>query len=256
MNLFDIHISSECPGSEVIPFETVRIGSPELDLELLGSRYKGQKAALSGSFAQFCKIWESIDCRRSLDPEGCISFITKGSFPALLQAIEKGPLESCFSETLHRSSMAAISVWTLGGKIEEKVTRHKREGSRLTGFIMDAALSLTLNRMYSLIKDMIIDKALSRFGLFPTAGFFPGTGAMGIEVIPQIIRMTCADSLLGMSYDRGMMHPVKSRCSVILLGDAPFAQSLDDLPCDPCPGKRCLYYQIGGCHVSGGGPGT
>lgn len=253
MNLFDVHISPGCPGSGVPVFETFRIGSLELDPGSLESRYKDQKASLSGSFAQFCNIWESSEFRRSLEPEACIAFITKGSFHALLKDRENGQDDTLLTEALERSSMAAISVWTLGERIEGTAHRYSRGGSPLPGFIMEAALSLTLNRMYSLIKDMIIDEAFSRFGLFPTAGYFPGTGAMGLEIIPQIIRMTCADNLLGMRYDRGMMHPVKSRCSVILLGDASFAKRLDDLPCDPCPGERCLFYQIGGCHFSGAG---
>lgn len=250
MIFFDAHLQLEDGGSGQQTPETLSVGPLNPDMISLEAHYRQQGEVVLGNFGKFLNIWESREFRRLMEPEASMAFVASETVSGLLKSFGTGEGGRNFIEAIESSRRAAMFAWTIGERIEACIFRHLQGKDRLIGFMMDAASTLMLNEMLCLLRDLITREAFSRFGLFPTAEYCPGIGGGGLAMIPDILKITGADRYLGLRTGKGMIKPIKSRCSIVLLGAESEARNLGNLPCVPCQGKKCLYFQLGGCHVN------
>jgi hypothetical protein len=232
------------PGSCERP-ETLRV---KVNLEKLEEQYSKKSSGARKAFDSFMEFWQSPSCDELLRPRGLISFVP---LEILLErfgnAIESGT-EPDFKESLEKSSKTALMAWTIGDAIEKKVTEFSKGGNNLKALLIDVAASLLLNEMHLKLRDIVRERAKSAFGLYPMLDHYPGGGRKGSELIPAVFNLTSASEILDIHLnEQNIMHPRKSECSIILLGNE--ERKLQNTPCTPCRGKRCLYYQLGGCHA-------
>ncbi|MGC9372088.1 MAG: hypothetical protein ACP5DY_02080 [Thermovirgaceae bacterium] len=225
--------------------ENVRVN---VNLKRLEEQYSKKSTGARKAFDSFMEFWRSPTCDELLHPRGQIGFVP---LEILLErfgnAIESGTGPD-FKESLEKSSKTALMAWTIGDAIEKKVTEFSKGGNNLKALLIDVAASLLLNEMHLKLREIVRESAKSAFGLYPMLDHYPGGGRKGSELIPAVFNLTSASKVLGIHLnDHNIMHPRKSECSILLLGDE--ERELQNTPCTPCLGKRCLYYQLGGCHA-------
>ncbi len=229
------------------PPEFLFCGPSGIDTVSLGEFYSGQGTAAEKAFERFLILWNDPECQKAMTPGACIAFVPPSILSAdILSGLHSDP--GGREERMQRNiRMAAASVWTLGGGIDGCINGHLPEENHLAGMILDVAAAQTLVSMHRILRSLIRRESISRFALFPVREICPGVGGVGMGSIPELITLTGADSELDVCHDKGVMRPLRSRCSLILLSDDPPDVELAELPCEPCQGEKCLYRQIGGC---------
>ncbi len=152
------------------------------------------------------------------------------------------------------AELLAAVVWTLGERLEkESSVLMSQTGSRMSGFILDVAGSVVLFEMHNDILDWITAELLPETGKKATGEFYPGIGDTGSAVMCELEKSLKTRSTLGVeARGNSMFYPRKTQCTFIVLGQerGEGSRSLTKiLPCAPCSGERCLYRQLGGCHL-------
>lgn len=254
MNNFEVYLQSQRENAGPPTLETRRAGTLDLDLGPLEAHYRRQGEAAFRYFCKFSELWMSPQCREAIEPGASIVFIPARILSEKLQGSEMVETGGEFRELLERTRRTALLVWTIGGRIEEQISRYCEGNERLVGFLLDAATSLLLNEMHNVLRALVKEEALSLFSLFPIAEYYPGVGSPNSSLIRPILDISDADRRLGLATnDQMMIHPKKSQCSVVLLGEEKDSRILVNSPCIPCQGKKCMYFQLGGCHVGRAG---
>lgn len=231
-------------GSEELVSEPAAV-----DTASMGSFFSGQGAAAARTFGKFLQLWESPECQTSLDPGACVAFVPALLLPGDLMKNLPGAKDTVGEEPSGKKRMAAAAVWTIGSGIDGYISGQLSGNDRLAGMMVDVAATLALNSMHRILRSLVKREASTRFGLSPVSEYCPGIGGGGMETIPGLIALTGAEGSLGLGFGPGMMRPVKSRCSVMLLEEGVSCQEPADRRCEPCLGEKCLYGQLGGCQM-------
>ena len=88
---------------------------------------------------------------------------------------------------------------------------------------------------------------------FINGEFYPGMGGMRQDLMENVVTLGETERLIGVSASgNSLLRPRKSQCSFLALGASEHEAEVKMEPCKPCNGKRCLYYQLGGCHMMTG----
>lgn len=233
--------------------EIRRLTGVDLNLDSVESHYRKRGTGALKAFNEFTNHWDSPECQDLIEPKACITFLPTGNFMGHLQGLRLTTLNREFRDCLERSPMTALLTWTLGEPIERHVSDLCSGKNPLVGLLADVAASLLLNEIHHHLRTLIAEETSSQFRLNPVAEHYPGIGSQESSLIPPVFELSGADRVLDIGLnDHMMIRPKKSQCSVVLLGDEPEPPELTDTACMPCQGKKCLYYQLGGCHVPEG----
>jgi len=254
MNNFKVSVRAYDVKEDPEAHDIRRIENIGLDMGSLEVHYRRQGEACFSSFRKFSVLWESPHLREVVEPEGSIVFISPGALSGKLEGSETTAAGKAFRKSLETSTRIALMAWTIGSGIEEKISRYCAGKERVVGFLLDAAASLLLNEMHKIMRVLVREEAWSRFSLSPMAEHYPGVGRSGSSLIGHVLEISRSACRSGIEVDnQKMIHPEKSQCSAVLLGEEKNAVILANSPCIPCPGKRCPYFQLGGCHVDNPG---
>lgn len=230
-------------ASETDPKGIVEKAGPALDVDLapMQHHYEGLGKHPAKKMEEFLQYWEA-EGKTFLFPRARIALID----PEAVRDLLSPRALSDFG----RSDTLVLAVWTIGDDLERESSRimgHK--GNVMKGLLLDVAGSLALYDMHNLLLDWLAQA--------PECGGRHAAGEyyLGIEEDPQAL-MTRIEQLgetaktLGVeARGSSMFHPRKTQCAFVSLSEEerPFRRTV--LPCHPCTGRRCLYYQLGGCHL-------
>ena len=206
----DMH--QRCDGEFTISLQSLA--------EMAGSR----SPAVQGSFADFLRFWEE-EWKHLLCPAAFLAPVQKG-MPA------------------HHDAVCAL--WTIGDKLEKKVSQLFSEGAYMKGTFLDAAGTCTLLHMHRAVFNQV-----RAYGYYVIDERYPDETFPGDFGTCEIITVTGAHSLISAAGNQGMFIPKKTVCSYFILGkDKEKALRREkQQACSRCPGKQCLCYQIGSCHL-------
>lgn len=233
--------------------ETLRITGVNLNLDSVEAHYRKRGAGALKTFSEFTRRWENPECQELIEPRASITFVPTEKLLGKTPERMLSELKKDFSGSISDSPMTALLTWTLGKPIERHITGLCSDRNPLIGLLTDVAASLLLNEMHQHLRKLVTEEAYSHFDLFPMAEHYPGIGSRESSLIPLLFELSGADKTLDIGLnDHMMITPKKSQCSILLLGEKSRARELVDTPCIPCQGRKCLYYQLGGCHIPEG----
>ena len=90
----------------------------------------------------------------------------------------------------------------------------------------------------------------AKLGKFVNGEFYPGMGSMRQDLMEKVVTLGETEKIIGVGASGlSLLRPRKSQCSFVALGSAEHEAVFKSEPCKPCAGKKCLYYQLGGCHM-------
>ncbi|NLL36559.1 MAG: hypothetical protein GX256_03435 [Fretibacterium sp.] len=226
---------------------TVEREGPALNVDLssLEAHYHERGKRHVKGMARFLEFWES---------EGAALMAPRARM-ALMTAAEA---EEAFGpEVLRHLSGAAfltLSVWTLGIDLERRSGElMSSEGAVMQGFLLDVAGSIALYTMHNVLLDWM-EREFQAIGKVLTGEFYPGLGGVDAALMEKIAsRLGTRDTIGVEARSVSMLHPRKTQCSFVgaVAGTAQSSRVvIEPKPCVPCQGERCLYHQLGGCHMA------
>lgn len=239
MQTIRIFFSASEPGPKAI----VEKAGPVLNVDLtpMRSHYDSLGGHHVKKMEEFLQYWNE-EGKTLLSPRARIASIDLSAVGDVL------PPKAL--RDLGNADPLILAVWTLGEELERESSRimaHK--GSLMTGILLDVAGSLALYDMHNLLLEWLVQEPA--FGERHVIDeFYPGFEGDPQSLMSRIERIGGTSELLGVGTSgSAMLHPRKTQCAFISLNreKRPFRRTV--LPCRPCDGKRCLYYQLGGCHL-------
>lgn len=209
------------------------------DLTSLGIRY-GTRSFSRRRFEAFKTRWEGESGEALRKPAAKLVLLTG-------EGLERKKLGNV---SVARDSLAVIAVWTLGADLERFASQLLEDQREIEGILFNVAGSLTLIGIHNQVRQWIKEKIGRPNSLNLIREFYPGGPGLGMQTLPTLVSLVDGERSLGVTCRGGkLLNPVKSGCSIFLLGEGK-EKTLPPLqPCKPCLGKKCLYYQMGGCHM-------
>lgn len=223
-------------------FPSVRdsLALPLPDLAPLKLRY-GKKAFSRQAFEGFKRDWEGPEGKEIREPAATLAIIRT----------EDLKLVSGIEEETGNAERAIAALWTLGEKLENHASRLLDGQKEIEGILYNVVGSLTLVGMHAKIRQWIAERFAGPQNLNIVGEFYPGGPCLGMDTLPVLLDLADRERTLGVSCRGGeLLHPLKSGCALFLLGKGEEKILSPVEPCKPCLGKKCLYFQMGGCHIA------
>ncbi len=214
-----------------------------VDLSAIRDFYAALGDKQKKSFEKFAAYWESEGFEKLFNPAARVV-----SMPLAVAEENFGAELLRVNDSVER---VVMSVWTIGTALEKKCGEMMSAGgSLMTGLILDAAGSIALYEMHGALCGWIKENSGGASGLCINGEFYPGIGSMRQDLMEKIVAIGGTEAAIGVGASgHSLLRPRKSQCSFVALGSAEHESVLKAKPCRPCAGKRCLYYQLGGCHM-------
>ena len=145
----------------------------------------------------------------------------------------------------------AVAVWTLGSALEKQSSLlMSSRGDLMTGFLLDVAGSIALYKMHDAVMEWIKKEVTEPCGKFIATEYYPGFESVGQNMMEKIVSVTDASDIIGvLAHSSSLLYPRKTQCSLVGISTEDIKCVIKATPCSPCNGKKCLYYQLGGCHM-------
>ncbi|MEG1911035.1 MAG: hypothetical protein RRY12_05120 [Cloacibacillus sp.] len=215
----------------------------DVDLHALENFYMEKGEKHQKSLSKFMNFWEQDGYEKLFNPSARILSFTKDE---AINIFGKGFME--VNESVDRIVM---SVWTIGGTLEQSGSAlMSTTGSLMTGYLLDVTGSIALYEMHAMLIEWIQSKIALPANRYINGEFYPGMGSMRQDLMEKVVSVGDTERLIGVSASgNSLLRPRKSQCSFLSLGSAENAVLVREEPCHPCSGKKCLYYQLGGCHM-------
>lgn len=169
--------------------------------------------------------------------------------------MDAGRMQNVFGDVLGDSileeKMSALIVWTVGEGIEKKSSElMSGRGTLMSGFLLDVTGSLALYGMHRTLLEWVGGKVEEDYVKFISSEIYPGFKGVPQSVMDKIeIAAETAETIGVHAHGNSMMKPRKTQCCFIGFGDKKMSLLSAVIPCSPCAGRKCLYYQLGGCHM-------
>ena len=202
----------------------------------MGERHKKQ-------FDKFAEYWEREGFEKLFNPAARVVTmpvaVAEENFGAELLRVNDSVSE------------VVMTVWTTGPELERECTElMNSRGSLMTGFLLDVAGSVALYDMHAALDRWVKENPAAKLGKFVNGEFYPGMGSMRQDLMEKVVTLGETEKIIGVGASGlSLLRPRKSQCSFVALGSAEHEAVFKSEPCKPCAGKKCLYYQLGGCHM-------
>lgn len=224
--------------AEELESEPIAVNLSELEkfYEKMGERQKKV-------FDKFAGFWESEGFERLFHPA------------ARVVTMPLAAAEENFGTGLLRVndsvSEVVVSVWTIGPELERECSAMTASvGGLMNGFLLDVAGSVALYDMHAALAGWIRAVPAAARGKYVNGEFYPGLGSMRQDLMEKIVALCGTQETIGVeATGSSLLRPRKSQCSFVSLGAAEHETVCKAEPCVPCAGRKCLYYQLGGCHM-------
>ncbi|WP_281680972.1 hypothetical protein [Synergistes jonesii] len=213
-----------------------------VDLSSLEEFYSALGERQMRCFRKFVGFWDGGGRERLLAPQAVVKIlpheIISNEFKEAPELIDKG-------------EKAALVVWTIGKALESEAgDMTSSAGSIMTGLLLDVAGSIALYSMHAELIGWIKKNIGAPAGKYICGEYYPGIGRMRQDLMEKVVALGETERLMGVTASgTSLLHPRKSQCAFLALGAKEGECSVKTEPCSPCNGKKCLYYQLGGCHM-------
>ncbi len=196
---------------------------------------------------EFVRYWRDGAEEACLEPAARIVVMTDETFRKTFG--EALPLQRRPEGTV------AMAVWTIGRELERRSSElTATNGERMKGLLLDVAGSMALFAIHDAVLQWFREGLAEPKGLALIDEFYPGFGGVNATLMEGIESLGRTSETIGVeSRGASMLYPRKSQCSFIAIGEGVDGTRKDPLRCEPCLGARCLYYQLGGCHLTAKG---
>ncbi len=198
------------------------------------------------SFQKFNDYWKNEGCEKFFNPRAVVKTLPLDAAVKSFGA-KTLPLDDS-------ADQAVMAVWTIGAELEKEASEMmSQRGNLTTGFLLDVAGSIALYSMHAELILWIRQNIAAPNDKFINGEFYPGMGGMRQDLMENVVTLGETERLIGVSASgNSLLSPRKSQCSFLALGASEHEAEVKMEPCKPCNGKRCLYYQLGGCHMMTG----
>lgn len=214
-----------------------------VDLSALEKFYAAMGEKHLRTFRQFILYWKSDGYERLFNPQAVIRVLD------LKAAADNFGRETLvLNDTVDKIVMA---VWTIGAELEREASEiMSSKGNLTTGFLLDVVGSIALYNMHAELSEWIKENIAASENKYINGEFYPGIGNMRQDLMERVVGIGETERMIGVSASgNSLLRPRKSQCSFIALGSYEHEIEVKMAPCRPCAGKKCLYYQLGGCHI-------
>jgi hypothetical protein len=216
---------------------------PLPNLSPLESRYE-KRTFSRRAFESFRKDWEGMRGEE-----------IRGEAAARLVLLEPRNLgeafDGCFDPGM--SPLLIAAVWTLGPNLEHHASNLLESNKEIEGILFNVVGSLTLIAMHTRLQQWAIERVARPRGHNIVGEIYPGGSSLGMETLQSLLNLVDGEGTLGITCCGGeLLQPLKSGCSIFQLGEGKEQVLSLVEPCNPCLGKKCLYYKMGGCHLTSG----
>ena len=232
-------------SADETPEKILNVEGPPLkaDLSALEKFYTRRGLKEKIGLDEFLNYWENEAAEKLLRPAARVVFMPTAD------AEEK--FGAGIVKTNDSVAKAAMMVWTIGPGLEKEAgLLSSDKENTITGFLLDIAGSIALHAMHDQLIRWLKDECACRDKLYINGEFYPGMGSLSKDLLENISKTGDTEKLIGVSAPGGaFFRPGKTQCSLIALGSADNETTTTARACEPCRGRKCLYYQLGGCHM-------
>ena len=240
MKTIEIFYSDYCN-----PSETLRCESPPMDVDfkMLAEYYSSLGEKHKKNFDKFLEYWSNEGFEKLFHPAA------RAMTMPLAVAIENFGSE--LLQTNESVDEVCMFVWTIGDQLETTASRIMSDKSEMmTAFLLDVAGSIALYDMHDVLLGWLKSDKAANKNKYINGEYYPGMGSMRQDLMEKVAALGATEDIIGVGASgSSLLHPRKSQCSFIALGAAEHEVVVKSQPCEPCLGKRCLYHQLGGCHM-------
>ena len=227
------------------PDRIAELEGPDIavDFSALVEHYKNLGKNNLKYLEKFIPLWEREWEPEFFDPKARIVLMENENLKRTFgDEVDYGNVDTNFS---------ALMVWTVGEDIEKKSSKlMSLRGDLMSGFLLDVAGSIALYGMHRVLLEWISSKIHREQSKFVSAELYPGFQNTIQAIMDKIEIVGKTEETIGVSaHSNLMLEPRKTQCSFVGFGNEKAALSSSVLPCSPCTEKKCLYYQLGGCHM-------
>ena len=248
MKTIRLYLSNSLPHRDGI-IEEMDGPSFSTALESLVAQYGAMGERYLKAADRFVDFWRDEVAGGCIDPKARVLILHPEEMERRFSAV----LDRC--ET--RPERTVLMVWTIGEVLERRSAAIMSEkGRSMEGLLLDVAGSIMLYKMHAALLGWVETTLAPLLGKPVSGELYPGFGGMLQDVMEDIEKNARTDETIGVrARGAGMLHPRKTQCSFVVLGQSTTDRWDVVLPCSPCTGAKCLYHQLGGCHltVMGGG---
>lgn len=226
--------SSDIKESESIPVD--------VDLAPLRAYYERLGAKHLRNYEHFYEYWTAEACEKFFMPKALVKELPIEVFN-----------ENFGSKTIRAkdgTKAVLMLVWTIGPGLEHRASDMMDiRGSMMDGLLLDVAGSVSLYSIHKALLSWLEEYAAGK-NMYMTGEYYPGISTMRKDLMTKIEEVGNTKDIIGVtSTGPSFLIPRKSQCSFITLGTEKCEMEIRAERCVPCNGKKCLYFQLGGCHM-------
>ncbi len=165
----------------------------------------------------------------------------------------RGRLENMSSQGLgilfaDNTQQTAAAFWTIGNALEKKVSTLMDDGDLINGLILDVVGSRILVELHTTIQSWISKELAQPNGWNIIGEHYPEESQA--EYLQSLLTLTGSDKEILLTDGTAMLTPQKTQYSFFMLGEGAPAELNKTVICSVCAGRRCPYWQLGGCHIT------
>lgn len=173
--------------------------------------------------------------------------------PKLHLFLFRGRLEDIVSQGLDipcvdKTQQVVTAFWTIGNAVEKGVSNLMDNGDLINGLILDVVGSRILVELHSTIQSWITKELAQPNGWNIIGEHYPEESQA--EFLHSLLTLTGSDKEISLIDGTAMLTPQKTQYSFFMLGEGAPAELSKTVTCSICTGRRCPYWQMGGCHIS------
>ena len=144
-----------------------------------------------------------------------------------------------------------LAVWTIGVDLEHQSAQIMSQKSGfISGFLLDVAGSAALYDTHVALLSWAERTAAAKYGLHVSEELYPCSADMPQALMEEVTSVGDTQNTIGVKAGcASMLLPRKTQCAFFGIGPNELTKPVSVRPCVPCTGKRCLYCQLGGCHM-------
>ena len=215
----------------------------EVDLSAVEKHYLALGEKHLKPLEKFMDFWRQEGCERNFNPQARVIKMSR-------EETEKtfGSDLLCHDEEV---GDVVLAIWTLGADLEKESSRlMSTKGDLMTGFLMDVAGSIALYNIHETLMDWVEKNIAAKESSFIIREFYPGFDSVDQNMMEKVVNASDATKTIGVeARGSALLFPRKTQCSFVGLGTKKREKAVTAIPCNPCNGAKCLYYQLGGCHM-------
>ena len=215
----------------------------EVDLTSVKTHYAALGERHEKPFEKFMDFWNGEAYEKFFNPK------------ARVLRMEREKAEEIFgSEFLCGDTKVkeiVLAIWTIGRDLEQESSNlMSSSGDIMTGFLLDVAGSVALYNMHDVIVNWVRENIAAPENSFVVREFYPGFDSVNQHMMGRVVEASNAAETIGVEARcDSLLSPRKTQCSFIGIDTTERENLVTAVPCNPCNGTKCLYYQLGGCHM-------